>query len=343
MPQVGLGAVQEVAHEADVLEVLPGDGAERRLVEAPDLGVGEREQHRGVGRDHELAALRNGVLAQQVQQCELASGREGHLGLVEEIEAAGHQPRMEEGQELLAVGAGIGVVAVARPQCARRACVGSEDAGELAGLEVRTLPSHPCRLGLEARHLLAHLLHEAEEVLGAQEEAPGRLPAPLEAHGPRQGAHGVEGLVAIERHAPHRDAPARNGQRLEEGALAGAVLSHEEGDGAPEAQRAERLQGRYAEGERGARVRVGGGDLHRAQGKPAGRLLRHGRRAAPRPLRPAPPTASRSRAARPRSSGWRWRGCAAGRRPRRRRSRAGTRAWPCHRLRSAGRPRSSTG
>src|ERR1044072_4008846 len=182
--------VEEISGERDVLDLVVGQAAQGRVVEAENVCAGQGHEDGRVRGDDELRVLR-GHLFEHGEQRELSLRRERGLRLVQKIKSAGHNPRLEEVEEALAVRARVCVLAVAARKLA-------------------TLPAHgPLRepqpvalqtLALElAGHLLklsAHLvdaLREVEEVLRAQKNAfvrplrPRRLKLPGRLGRVRQG------------------------------------------------------------------------------------------------------------------------------------------------------------
>ena len=123
--------------------------------------------------------------------------------------------------------------------------------------------------------------HVAEEVLGAEVEAPmsGR---PCEGHGPGKAAHAGERRVVGGFGCSRGDRPGRDRERLEDRGLARSVLAHEQRHGRLEAERAQRADDRDPNGSRSRRgrrqcVRRAGG----SRGQRAGARTRGSSRAAP--------------------------------------------------------------
>src|SRR5215203_2567673 len=108
----GFGVVEEVAGERDVLDLFVADTADGGAVEAEDVGAGQRHQDRRVRGDDELRVLLRHPFKHR-EECQLALRRERRLRLVEQVEAARDEARLEEVEEALAVRARVGVLAVA--------------------------------------------------------------------------------------------------------------------------------------------------------------------------------------------------------------------------------------
>src|SRR5918997_1746853 len=102
MSEEGFGVVEEVARERDVLDLFVSDAADGGAVEAEDVGAGQSHQDGRVRGDDELRVLLGHPLEHR-EEGELALRRERRLRLVEQVEAAGDEARLEEAEEALAV------------------------------------------------------------------------------------------------------------------------------------------------------------------------------------------------------------------------------------------------
>src|ERR1043165_875818 len=252
--QESLRVVEEISGERDVLDLVVGQAAQGRVVEAEDVCAGQGHEDGRVRGDDELRVLR-GHLFEHGEQRELSLRRERGLRLVQKIKSAGHKPRLEEVKEALAVRARVCVLAVAARKLAALTAHGP--LRELQPVALQTLALELAGHLLKLRAQLVDALREVEEVLRAQEEAFVR---PL-----RPGQTKLRGQLARVRQslvAPHvlaadddrADAP-RDG--FEHRRLPRPVLSDEERHGRAQLDLAEFFDDGQREGESVAPLRRG--------------------------------------------------------------------------------------
>src|SRR5216110_3500106 len=169
--QVRLGIVQERPRQGYVIQVRVRDRRDREAVEAVDAGAGKREQDGRVRRDDELRAALD-ELEQDRQQSELVLRRERGLRLVQQVQAAWHEPALKQIEERLPVRARVRIAPVAALHVAERGA--HRTGGETLGV-ARTVAV----LVVEVEQPLLELLAfdgepalKSEKVLGPQEEPP---------------------------------------------------------------------------------------------------------------------------------------------------------------------------
>jgi len=207
-----------------------------------------------VRRDDELRVALDQV-EQEREQPELVLRGQGRLGLVQEIQPAGHEPAPEQIEKCLPVGARVRVPPVAALHVAQRR-------SRRAGREPLRVAGAVAVLVIEVEQPLLELLAldgeaalEAEEVLGAQEKASVGALRPGEPQRRRQQTLSSE--RAVSRYLGRSDGrkARRCGDPLEQRGLPRPVLPHEAGHAGRQIERRQGLDGRDGEGKR----RVAGG------------------------------------------------------------------------------------
>lgn len=193
--QVRVG--EEVALELDAFEVVP-----LRLGEAI---IGEVDDVQVEGGDDELGAGA-GEVFQRADDGELAQRRERGLGLVHEVEAPGNKAALVEGEQALAMGGGIGAIAIAGLEAG---ALGAENLGPEFGPAARLLPELDCHLlGLVGAFSVVG--REPEEVLGSRQEAAMGALRPREPEVGGECLGGSEGGLVMMAALPHPDDPGNS-------------------------------------------------------------------------------------------------------------------------------------
>src|SRR5436305_268830 len=164
MLQERFGVVEEVARERDVLDLVVGNAAHGRVVEAEYTSAGQRHQYRRVRGDDELRVLRRHLLEHR-EQSQLTLRRERRFRLVQKVEAARHESRLEEVQKTLSVRARVRVLAVSPRELAPLPAHGSLREPQAVAFKPLALELLGHLLKLRAR--LVDALREVEEVLRA--------------------------------------------------------------------------------------------------------------------------------------------------------------------------------
>ncbi len=225
--------VEEVPRHLEMLGVLEGHFAHARAVEQDDLRVRVRQQDRRVRGDDQLRMVLD-QLVDGAQRRQLAIGRQGGLGFVEEVHAVAAQLLRQHAHERFAVRLGVQL---------------------------------PVAVAVAAGHVV-HVGRHVEEALGPQEVAVFR--DGRDAGQPQVAVQRRDGSLLERRLQPHGPGAAflpeshAEGQRFQHGGFARAVLAHEEGDVGMEVDLAHLRDRRNAVGV-GALVDVGLGPEAGAQ------------------------------------------------------------------------------
>ena len=128
-------------------------------------------------RNDELRVLCDHVLHHHHER-ELALGAQGRLRLIQEIDSARYEPRLEQPKKALTVGVGVEIDPVTTLHVVKR-CPGRTHGQTLgprgsAGVLDFQIGDPLEKLGPQS----GHSFRESEEVFGAQKEPPMRLPVP---------------------------------------------------------------------------------------------------------------------------------------------------------------------
>jgi len=158
---------------------------------------------------------------QEERESELALGREGRFGLVDQVEASRVDAGLDELKESLAVGKVVQVAAI-------------------AGVDGLLVPFHVAAnsgvvlvffdVAIEARFELFVPPDEVEEVFGPEEEAFSCTAAPSEAELFGEWADFVESRVLVERRVAYADAFGCDSDGFEQTGLSAPVFADEKED-----------------------------------------------------------------------------------------------------------------